>query len=204
MRAGPGLGCGLLRAAGRTRALRGPQPRSVRLRLRPHSPAWPGLAWPGGPGWPLPSAARPGRHCPSRRGLLHALRGLAPARPPAPPSSACPAFSPALVRHSVSFVRVRSPDRLLGRDGCILKALSSPRILLTPALNGLQAPFAGQRRRQACHSSPLVIEGTSQRGWGGRTGKGWNGGPRKWLDVPGSLACHLALCYPRVSPTERQ
>lgn len=87
MRAGPGLGCGLLRAAGRTRVLSGPQPRSVCLRLRPRSPASP-----GGPGWPFPFAARSDRHCPSRRGLFHALRGLAPARLPAPPSSACPAF----------------------------------------------------------------------------------------------------------------
>lgn len=142
MRTGPGLGCGLLRAAGRTRVLRGARSPGRRASALGRAP---GL--PGGPGWPLPSAARPAaRHCPTRCGLLTpSAASCRPASPSTFLSLSC--FPPALVRHSVSFVRIRSPDRLLGHESCSLKALlpgSSTRVWTE-----LQAPFAGQ----ATHSS---------------------------------------------------
>lgn len=195
MRAGPGLGCGLLRAAGRTRVLWGPQPDLCASAL--------GRA-------PRPRlAARAGRSPspPGRAGTARAaVASSTPSAASRSPGLPLPLPQPARLSSGPC-----SPFRFFC-EGSQLWPFAGPRRLhlestlfpriLTPALNGLQAPFVGQRRRQACHSSLLVVEETSQRGWGGRTGKGWNGGLRKWFDVSGSLACHLALCYPRVIPTK--
>lgn len=58
MRAGPGPGCGLLRAVGRGRVLRGarsPGLRALSLRPWPLGRSWPAMAGPAD--WPLPSSA---------------------------------------------------------------------------------------------------------------------------------------------------
>lgn len=71
MRAGPGLGCGLLRVVGRIRVLC--EARSPNGRASASGRGPPAMAGPAGR-----SPPPPGRRCPTRRGLLHALRGLAP------------------------------------------------------------------------------------------------------------------------------
>lgn len=198
MRAGPGLGCGLLRAAGRTRVLRGLQPRSVRLRLRPRSPAWPGLAAPAGRSPPPPCPAGTARA---------AVASFTPSAASRRLGLPLPLPQPALLSSGPC-----SPFRFFC-EGSKPRPFAGPRRLHLESALFPPDPHPGSERVAGSVRGPeaapglslvppLVIEGTSQRGWGGRTGKGWNGGPRKWLDVPGSLACHLALCYPRGSPTE--
>lgn len=114
MRAGPGLGCGLLRAVGRSRVLCGPWSPGRRASSSGRGP--PAVAGPTGR-----SPPPPGRRCPTHRGLLHALRGLAPPGLPRHlPQPRC--FPPALVSDSFSFVKIRSPDRLQGHESRFSKA----------------------------------------------------------------------------------
>lgn len=125
-----GAGAGLrppARGGAHPRPSRGPQAWAARLRSRP-TPAGSAGRSPPPPPAPLRRSPPPppGRQWRTRCGLVHAARGLAPPRPPAPPSPASLAFTPALVRDSVSFVKVRSPDRLLGAaEAAVLKGSRS-------------------------------------------------------------------------------
>jgi hypothetical protein len=107
MRAGLGLGCGLLRVVGRIPVLCGARSPGRRASASGRGP--PAMA---GPRWPL--------RCPTRHGLLHALRGLAPPGLPRhlPPRPRC--FPPAPVSDPFSFVKIRSPDRSRGHGAQLL------------------------------------------------------------------------------------
>lgn len=120
MRAGLGLGCGLLRVVGRIPVLCGARSPGRRASASGRGP--PAMA---GPRWPL--------RCPTRHGLLHALRGLAP---------------PGLPRHlppgPAAFPRPPFPIRfLLSRFAALtVRGATEPRFSTAP-LPGSSPPGSG-------------------------------------------------------------